>query len=172
MKQEQLFKIHAKTAFGGSLLKNSHAKKARPYSNKAAIHLILKSTARNLRRLDRVVEQIIEQQAKKHFIRIYSLENVGNHIHLVVKSKHSVYLKRFLKSICGLIPRSITGAQRGRPKLTKFWAMKPFTRIIKWGHDFKTLKKYMTINHYQSLGYFRWQAEFMVKMDRILTGYS
>jgi hypothetical protein len=172
MQQKMLFKIHAKTAFGGSLLKNSHAKRARPYSNKAAMHLILKSTARNLRRLDRVVEQIIEQQAKKHFIRIYSLENVGNHIHLVVKSRHEVYFRRFLRAICGLIPRSITGAQRGQPKLTKFWAMKPFTRIIKWGRDFKTIKNYMTINRYQSLGYKRQHAEFMVKMDQMLMEYG
>jgi hypothetical protein len=172
MKQEKLFKIHANTAFGGSLLKNSHAKSARPYSNKAAMHLILKSTARNLRRLDRVVEQIIEQQAKKHFIRVYSLENVGNHLHLVVKSKHSVYMKRFLRAICGLIPRSITGAQKGQPSNAKFWAMKPFTRVIKWGRDFKTIKNYMTINRYQSLGYYRWQAEFMVKMDKLLMEYG
>lgn len=157
-KQLKLFKETTSTAFGGSLLKNSHAKTARPFSSKASIHLVLKARKHILKHYDRRVEIIIERQAKLNFIKIYSMQNVGNHIHLVIKVKHKSFLTTFLRSVCGLIPRKL--------HITKLWMQRPFTRIIKWGKAYRSIKNYMTINQYESMGYTRRQSQFMLQMDQ------
>jgi REP element-mobilizing transposase RayT len=154
-KQLKLFRESTQTAFGGSLLKNSHAKTKRPWSPKASMHLVLKGSDHKLKYYDRRVEKIIERQACNHLIKIYSLQNVGNHIHLVIKSRTKISLSNFLRAICGLVA-----------KQTKIkWLQRPFTRIVRWGSAYQKLKNYMTINHYESQGYSRPQARFMLEMD-------
>jgi REP element-mobilizing transposase RayT len=154
-KQLQLFKAYTQTAFGGSLLKNSHAKYKRPWSPKASMHLVLKAKEYRLKHYDRKVEKIIERQAAKQYIKIYSLQNVENHIHLVIKSRNKDSLSNFLRAICGLIARNT--------KVT--WLQRPFTRLVRWGKAYARLKNYMTINRYESQGYTRVQARFMLEMD-------
>jgi REP element-mobilizing transposase RayT len=159
-RQLKLFRESTQTAFGGSLLKNSHAKTKRPWSPKASMHLVLKAHQHKLKHYDRRVEKIIERQATKHLIKIYSLQNVGNHIHIVIKTRTKLSLSNFLRAICGMIV-----------KLTKVtWLQRPFTRIISWGKAFTKLKNYMTINHYESQGYTRQQTRFMLEMDLGLFG--
>jgi len=157
-KQLKLFKETTKTAFGGSLLKNSHAKTARPFSPKASMHVVLKANDHVLKHYDQRVDKLIGQQAKKHFIKIYSLQNVGNHIHMVLKAKNKFLLNSFLRSICGLIPRLL-----GKLGL---WVQRPFSRVIRWGKSFQVIKNYMTINQYESEGYTRAHAKFMFEMDQ------
>jgi len=157
-KQLQLFKQTTKTAFGGSLLKNSHAKTARPFSPKASMHIVLKAHSHILKHYDRRVEILIEKQARSHFIKIYSMQNVGNHIHLVLRSKNKESLQNFLRAIGGLIPRLLASSG--------LWLQRPFSRIIRWGRSFQTIKNYMTINQYESQGYSRGQARFMLEMDQ------
>ncbi len=157
MNQQKLFKESTKSAFGGDLLKNSHAVTARPFSAKASMHVVIKARMRCLKHYDRRIEKLIEAQARKHFIRVYSLQNVGNHIHLVVKLKTKDKLKNFLRAICGLISRRLQKSQ--------LWLQRPFSRIIKWGRDYANIKNYMTINKYQAQGYTKDQARFMMEMD-------
>jgi REP element-mobilizing transposase RayT len=154
-KQLQLFKTYTQTAFGGALLKNSHAKSKRPWSPKASMHVVLKAREYKLKHCDRRVEKIIERQAAKQCIKIYSLQNVGNHIHIVIKSRNKESLSNFLRAVCGLIAQTT--------KVT--WVQRPFTRLIRWGKAYRTLKNYMTINRYESQGYTRRQARFMLEMD-------
>src|SRR5690606_26245372 len=124
------FNESSKTAFGGDLLKKSHAKVKRPFSPKASMHFVLKANKYVLKHYDQRVEKLIRRQAKKHFVKIYHLANPGNHIHLVLKVKDKNYLKAFLRSICGLIPRLL--------KQTKLWMQRPFSRILHWGKAFQT----------------------------------
>lgn len=158
MKQLKLFKESTKSAFGGSLLKNSHAKSARPFSAKASMHIVLKANKYCLKHYDRRTEHIIEGQARQHYIKIYNLKNVGNHIHLVIKAKNHDLLKSFLRAVCGLIPRML--------KQKSIWQQRPFSRIVKWGKAYRSLQYYMSLNQYESLGYSRWQARFMLEMDK------
>jgi hypothetical protein len=157
-KQLQLFSSTNKTAFGGSLLKNSHAKTARPFSPKASMHIVLKANTYVLKYYDRRVELLIEKQARKQLIKIYAMQNVGNHIHLVLRAKNKVILQNFLRSIGGLIPRLLGQAN--------LWVQRPFSRIIRWGRSFKTIKNYMTLNHYEANGYTKMQARCMLEMDQ------
>lgn len=158
MKQQRLFKDSLKHAFGGELLKNSHAKVKRPYSPKASMHIVLKAKRSCLKHYDRRIERIIENQARRLFVRLYSLKNVGNHIHLVIKVKNKDSLSDFLRAVCGLIPRTL--------KTSKLWLQRPYSRIVSWGKDYRSTKNYMTINNYQSMGYSKQQARFMLAMDQ------
>lgn len=146
-----------KTAFGGSLLKNSHAKCKRPFKRKCSMHIVLRARKSCLLHIDQRVEKIIERQARKHRIRIYNLQNVGNHIHLVLQTKSKENLSNFLRASTGLISR--------RLKAIKLWMQRPFSRVVRWGKAFQTLKNYMAINKYQARGYTKKQARFMMELD-------
>jgi REP element-mobilizing transposase RayT len=145
-----------KTAFGGSLLKNSHAKTRRPFSKKMSMHVVLKARKHCLKHYDQRVERIIERQARLHQVKIYNLQNVGNHIHIVAQTKNKERLHNFLRATTGLISRKL--------KAVALWLQRPFSRIVRWGRDFKTLKNYMKINQCESQGYNRKQARFMLEM--------
>ena len=79
------------TSFGGSLLKNSHAKVARPFSPRAAIHVVLKSSKANKEnsfyKHKKFLQRLLEKQSRKHFVKIYQWQSMGNHLHLLVKCK-------------------------------------------------------------------------------------
>ncbi|MFZ4404442.1 MAG: hypothetical protein ACOYOK_10105, partial [Pseudobdellovibrionaceae bacterium] len=80
--------------FGGSLLKKSNAKVARPISTKHAMHIVLRSdrakgassmlAAKNSKKIQR----IIWNQAQRCGVRIYEYANVGNHLHLLLRAGH------------------------------------------------------------------------------------
>lgn len=120
------------------------------------MHVVLKARRSCLKHYDRRVEKIIRKQAYRHHIKIYNLENVGNHIHLVIQMKYKERLHNFLRATTGLISRKL--------KATKLWMQRPFSRIVRWGRAFKTLQNYMKINHCEAQGYTRKQARFMLEM--------
>ncbi len=164
MNKNQQQKSRAKSAFGGDLLKKSHAKVKRPYSPKMSMHVVLKARRSCLQHYDQRVESIIKRQACKHCIKIYDLVNVGNHIHMVIQTHRKELLSNFLRAVTGLISRKL--------QAVKLWMQRPFSRIVRWGRAFTTIKNYMTINKYQAQGYSRREARFMMEMDIGLYGYS
>ena len=78
--------------------------------------------------------------------------NVGNHLHLLVKCNHRVYLSRFLKSLTGLLPRKIFNCEKGHPLGFTFWDGRPFTKIVAEGFKpFQIIRKYFDKNRWQVL---------------------
>lgn len=154
---DQSFKI--KKIFGGSLLKKSHAKIARPISTKEAMHIVLRSSLAKgkysmlEKNRARRIKETIEAQAKRFQIQIYEFANVGNHIHLLVKAYHRDLFKGFLRAIAGLIARIALGVERGKAKALKFWDQRPFTRIVSWKKDFERVKDYVVQNFDEALGF-------------------
>ncbi len=152
----QNFKIRRN--FGGSLLKKSHAKTARPFSSKETLHLVFRSTMATGKNSllhpfnARKVEKIILKQAYKWGIKIYELANVGNHIHLLVLAKERRLFKAFIRAVTGLIARFVLRAERGRAKNVKFWDQRPFSRIVAWKKDFDLVKKYVIQNYNEAMG--------------------
>jgi hypothetical protein len=73
-----------KDSFGGSLLKNSHAKTQRPLDSKLPIHLTLKAkkSVMRLPKNFKLVNTTVARVCKKHGVTIYKYANVGNHVHL------------------------------------------------------------------------------------------
>ena len=108
-------------SFGGSLLKLSHAKTARPLSSKQALHVVLRSDfaqgERSLLRHERVIRNMLLRQGRRHGVKVYRVANAGNHLHLLVRFTKRRGLQNFLRGSSGLIARKVLGAERGRAKM-------------------------------------------------------
>jgi hypothetical protein len=161
----QLLEQNSIKTFGGSLLKKSNAKVARPISIKKSMHLVMRSSAAkgafSLLKKDQEIYNVIDRQAKKHGVKVYNYANGGNHLHLIVRPVSRRAFNNFVRSISGLIARMVLNAQRGRAKLSlmaqtgvqKFWDQRPFTRIIEWGRDFDRSTKYLLQNTLEAYGF-------------------
>ena len=158
-----------KRTFGGSLLKGN-PRERRPLSTQNPIHLVLKSRLAigersMLRRThSRAIEDLVRRQARQHGLRLYHYVNVGNHLHIVVRSKDRRGFQNFVRSISGVIARIVTERERGpaqplrtdhekRKSRLGFWDARPFTRIVTWGRDYLTVSAYIARNQMTALGF-------------------
>ena len=165
------------TNFGGSLLKNSHAKVARPLSSKQALHVVLRSDVAkgklSLLKHERVIKNTLNKMGKNHGVKIYRVANSGNHLHLLVRFTQRRGLQNFLRGSTGLIARKVLGRERGRARTQdpthatpkkhadnstrikdfKFWSQRPFTRIVSWGRDFDGTLDYLKLNSLEAFGF-------------------
>jgi hypothetical protein len=117
------------------------------------------------------IESQIRKTARKHGLRLYRQVNVGNHLHLLVRTPTRTAFKAFLRELAGAIPMIVTGARKGRA-LTRsqagttgtgtggaeaatgrgFWDYLPYTRIVRWGRDFNNVKEYFVKNFFEAAG--------------------
>jgi hypothetical protein len=98
------------------------------------------------------VDRRVREIARRHGIRLYRYTNVGNHLHLLVKTRTRTALKRFLRELSGTVAVIVTGAQRGRALKARFWDFIPYTRIVAWGRDFLNLDTYFVKNFFEAAG--------------------
>src|SRR6267378_1454700 len=107
-----------KTTHGGELSRGKR-KTRRPLSLKKPIHVVLRSSrARGVWSLRSFknkskVDNLILRLAVRFKIRIYRFANVGNHIHIVMRTKERVYFQNYIRSLAGLIVCTVTGARKG-----------------------------------------------------------
>jgi REP element-mobilizing transposase RayT len=138
------FKI--KKAYGGSLRKKAANRGARPLCTKRSIHLILWSSeakgAKSFIKNRRVLELTLSKIAKRFGVKIYRIGNAGNHIHLVVKLTNRYLYSGFIRALTGTLAL----------KLRIKWDFRPYTRIIEWGRDFKTVCEYVFLNQLEGVG--------------------
>lgn len=169
-----LFQNKVPKFFGGKLLKGN-AKIKRPLSTKHALHLVLKSeramgqNSMLQRRNARPIEQILRVQGQKCGVKIDRFVNVGNHLHLVIRITNRELYKKYIRAVTGLIARHVLRKQRGvadaRLKSSqKFWAARPFTRLIQWGKDFKRVSQYLNKNRNQAL-FVAWGFDLLDAQD-------
>lgn len=150
--------LRPKFEFGGSLLKNSHAKEKRPISTKQPMHLVLRSSmavgALSLRsnRVRGPIERRIRSYCQKFGVRLYEFANVGNHLHLLIKLGNRFTFAKFIKAVTGVIARLVLGAQRGSAKGQKFWDQRPYSRIVAWKRGYQIVKDYVIQNHLEAIG--------------------
>lgn len=170
--QLELLKKH-KTAFGGSLMtKRKGRNRPRPLSTKCTMHLVLRSTkavkdwsfkrAHNELR----VMAILEKFAFKYGVKLISVGNAGNHLHIHLKLSNRHAYKAFIRAITAAIAMAVTGASRWK-KLKysakdRFWDYRPFTRIVESFKAFLNLKDYVEINQLEGQGYSRQQARLIL----------
>jgi REP element-mobilizing transposase RayT len=136
----------------GGTRANGLRKLSRPLAKNKSVHLILKSseakgqysflTAKN--RL--FIETTLRSRARQFGIALHSFENVGNHIHIVLKFKRREDFQNFLRTATALIARFVTGARRGKPFGRKFWDGLAFTRVINGYRDFLKILNYLKKN--------------------------
>ncbi len=156
--------------FGGAYLKNSHAKVKRPITTKRSMHLVLRSSMAkgqwSFLKKEKKIKDIILKNAKASGIKIYRFANAGNHLHLIILPQSRKGFQTFVRAISGIIAREITGSQRGgtergfnnsgpleKVSELSFWDKRPFTRIIEWGNEFRSLTGYLDQNSLEAWGF-------------------
>lgn len=133
----------------GGGLDGGRRKLARPLSTQEPIYVLLRSTrakgrlAMNSPEFGPEVRSIINRQAENCRIQVLQFMNEGNSLHFLLIVPSRACYQRFIRSVCGLISRCVTGAERGRsigskragsasrgtkPR-PKFWDVIPFSRI-------------------------------------------
>jgi REP element-mobilizing transposase RayT len=170
---KQISFLHAQPkAYGGSLLKTRKGRSSgRPLDTKNTMHLILKSSKAvgewSFRKSqnEKVIKVIIAKFAHRFGIKILSLANVGNHLHLQIKLSNRYTYTPFIKAITGAIAMAVTGKSKWNGSSSKmrlkFWDYRPYSRVVKSYRAFLTLRNYIQINQIEGYGYRRNEARFI-----------
>ena len=139
-----------KQSFGGSLLAGRR-KTSRPLSFRKPLHLVLKSTGSScFNPGNRKLQQILLDQASKYKIRVYDLSLNWSHIHILVRLPSREAYLAFIRTVTALITACVS-KQKGKA-LSKLFDLRPFTRILSWGKDFRNVKDYHKLNDQEAWG--------------------
>lgn len=191
-----------KSAYGGDLLKTrAGRRRGRPLSTRETMHLVLRSTkakgAWSFRSHDLKIRRIVEKFSNRYGVRVLSLANVGNHLHLQIKLSNRFTYRPFIRAVTAAIAMAVTGRTRWtRSKISngvgpaqnargtkeshvgegaettrgreKFWDYRPYTRVVESFLGFLNLKDYLRINELEGVGYRRDEARFMIKIEKTL----
>jgi REP element-mobilizing transposase RayT len=150
------WKASNRRVHGGEHAKGKR-KTARPFSSQKPIHVVMRATKAKgpmalwTSRNSKSVAAIVKKRAKASDIRIYQFSNNGNHLHILLRSKHKRDFQNFLKTVAGQIAQMMTKARRGAPK-GKFWDALTFTRLGDWQRAYENLKDYVLQNLYEAAG--------------------
>lgn len=169
VKQLQLLKPESKS-YGGLLRNRRKGRGARPISTKESMHLVLRSSKakgdwsfRKKANAEKV-EFILKKFSKKYAVRILSIANVGNHIHLHIQLIKRLTYKPFIRAVTAAIAMAITGVSRWSKSKTqiKFWDYRPFTRVVRGWRAVLGLRDYIVINQLEGIGTHRIAARFIL----------
>ena len=152
-------------AYGGTDSEGER-KIRRPLHPKYPVHLVLKSSLAKGQKSflepknARFIAAELQRWSKKHGLSVLEWENVGNHLHLVLRFKDPKSVGRFLKVFCARISMRWLETKKGRsgvdvlrgtheknasrekeaagarssevahPERTRFWDATPFSRIV------------------------------------------
>lgn len=173
MKQRQLSLLKKQErAYGGDLLKTRKGRQGgRPLDTKNSMHLVLRSSKakgsmsfrapQNRKR----VEGIVAKFSTKYGIKIFSLANVGTHLHLHMKLANRHTYRPFIRAVTAAIAMAITGKSRWQKMKEKFWDYRPFTRVTVGFKGFLKLSDYLFINKLEGIYGDRTYAELVVRGD-------
>lgn len=172
---------NVKSAYGGDLRKTRKGRGARPLATRQTMHLVLRSSKatgewsfrhpRNRRR----VKTIITKFASKNGVRILSMANVGNHLHLHIKLSTRFAYGSFIRAITGAIAQAVTGRTRWMHRRLrsaqdslKFWDSRPFSRIVESWKAVLNLRDYIRLNQIEGGGASRRDARAWIEIEKEL----
>ncbi len=175
-KQKQLqFLRNSKKEYGGDLLKKRIGRSGgRPVSTQHTMHFVLRSTqatgAWSFTRHQKAIRRILERFALKNGVRLKSMANVGNHIHIHLQLTNRHSYRAFIRAVTSAIMMAVTGLSRWhRPTARnprKFWDRRPFSRIVVGFKALLTLSDYILINQLESQGYARSEGRFLLQWQK------
>jgi REP element-mobilizing transposase RayT len=135
-------------------------KSKRPFDPKQALHVVLRSSKAHGKlsmlssKRAAAIQAFLNKTSRRWNVRIYRYANVGNHLHLLVRSKSRAEWQGFIRDFSGNVAILITGAKKGLSfgmdlSVRKFWDQLVFTRIVKFGKDFVRAGSYLLKNWIQ-----------------------
>jgi REP element-mobilizing transposase RayT len=175
-------------SYGGELYKKRKGRAhGRPLSTQNSMHLVLRSTQAHGTKSflepsnARKITNFIKKFAAINHVRILSLANVGNHLHMHIKLGWRRGYKPFIQALTAAIAVSIGGQSRwskkssitegeAHKKTKKFWDLRPFTRIVQSFRALLTLNNYIEINRLEGQGYARREARMLIDSSSSFRG--
>ena len=146
----------ARLLHGGDTRKGKR-KLMRPLDPRRPLHLVLRSRrARGAWSLlhphhqGRVRAQV-EELAHEQGVRILNFANVGNHLHILLKTPSRRAFQTYLRRLTGAIAMGVTGARKGKP-VGRFWDELAFSRVVSWGRDYSQVFSYLMKNMLEGAG--------------------
>ena len=142
---------------GGDIRKGKR-KLARPIDPKRPIHVTMRAVqARGewsmLRKGTKSrIFVLVHEAADKYGVKVHRFENVGNHLHLLVRAPSRREFQSFLRVITGGIAFLVTGTRKGQKLGHRFWDKLAYSRIVSWGREFRAIETYFIKNLLESLG--------------------
>jgi hypothetical protein len=142
---------------GGSVRKGRRKRK-RPFDAKRSMHLVMRSSrARGAwsflhRRNKGAIHTLLVDLCDRYQVKLYRYENVGSHLHLIVRFPSRKELRAFLRVFAQGVMFLVTGARKGQPK-GRFFDAIAYTRVVNWGREFTILKNYLWKNALVALGF-------------------
>ena len=105
----------------------------------------------------KIIKEFVYRLGEESGVKVYRFANGGNHLHLLVLPNSREAFNAYVRALSGLIARVTLGAERGKAMRLKFWDARPFTRIIEWGREFKTVCGYVLQNTLEAIGFIPYQ---------------
>lgn len=157
-------------AYGGELRKTRKGREgARPLATRETMHLVLRSSkARGDLSFkkpanERQIRRILTNFGGKYGVKILSLANVGNHLHLQIKLGHRRMWNPFIRAVTAAIAMAVAGTSRWNKADGRFWDYRPFTRVVRSRTGFLRLRDYIAVNRLEGDGNPRPVARWIVK---------
>ena len=117
-------------------------KRKRVLSTELPVHLTMKAN-RNFYEHRAHVWDEAERLAGHFNLALLDGAVAQDHLHLVIRFLERKHYNAFIRSLSGLLAR----------KLGKgIWHLSPFTRVVGWGREFKTLREYIERNRLEAAG--------------------
>ena len=153
MKQLSMsFLKNYKKEFGGSLLVGKRKSK-RPLSTKHPIHLVLRSELKRVfHPSNQSLDKLIKKTAKEFNIKIYDFALNWSHIHMLIRLQNKEDYTKFIRA---LTSKLALGIRKAKPNIKSVFTLRPFTRILTWGRDFRNALNYQIINRLEAKGLIR-----------------
>jgi len=123
------------------------------------------------------ISAIITKHARKNRVRIQSLANVGNHLHLHIQLLRYHNYKAFIRAVTGAIALAVMGGRRRLSNMKtkiksnvkkyteRFWDYRPFTIFINTFRHKLHMRDYMKINQLEGIGYHRLSARLLLAYE-------
>jgi len=142
-----------KRSFGGEDL-IGRRKSQRPLSTKCPTHLVLKSNLPSVFNPgDGSLNRLIRRTANKFDIQIYDLAINWSHIHFLIQVFDRKDYVRFIRALTSYLAMCVK--KRNPDETTKLFTLRPFTRIVSWGRDYKNTIFYVFKNILEAGGWLK-----------------
>ena len=147
------FMNNFKNYFGGSLLTGVR-KSARTLSTKKPIHAILKSSgARFFNPGNISLEKMIYSHASRYKIKIHRISLNWSHIHMIFMIPSRKSYNAFIRTLTAAMVRAIS--KYAGKTLKGIFDLRPYTRILEWGRDYRNVMNYHDLNDLEARGYIK-----------------
>jgi hypothetical protein len=98
---------------------------------------------------DKGVTRIIQVQAKKFNIKLYDMALNWSHAHMAMMLKHREDYNRFIRAVTSALANYF---RKKRPELNTILDLRPYTKILTWGRQFRNVLEYIVLNQMEAMG--------------------